>query len=88
MHQVEREDWLPVSEHEPSPASPLGSNDDPFVNDRRNEFVYGLGEASGGILRTARKFTLEARDGAGYDWENGKPDVLFRHYPTLTRHIR
>ncbi|KDN45363.1 hypothetical protein RSAG8_04950, partial [Rhizoctonia solani AG-8 WAC10335] len=73
LHYVEREEWFPVSEHEPSPASPLGPNDEPFVNDRRNEFVYGLGEASGGILRTARKFTLEARDGAGYDWENGDP---------------
>ncbi|CAE6391128.1 unnamed protein product [Rhizoctonia solani] len=73
LHYVEREEWLPVSEHEPSPASPLGQDDEPFVNDRRNEFIYGLGEASGGILRTARKFTLEARDGAGYDWENGDP---------------
>ncbi|KAH7338167.1 glycosyl hydrolases family 31-domain-containing protein [Rhizoctonia solani] len=71
--EVEREDWFPVSEHEPSPASPLGPNDEPFVSDRRNEFVYGLGESSGGILRTARKFTLEARDGAGYDMENGGP---------------
>ncbi|CAE6448403.1 hypothetical protein ACGC1H_005534 [Rhizoctonia solani] len=73
LHYVEREEWFPVSEHEPSPASPLGPNDEPFVNDRRNEFVYGLGEVSGGILRTARKFTLEARDGAGYDWESGDP---------------
>ncbi|KAF8685452.1 glycosyl hydrolase 31 family [Rhizoctonia solani] len=73
LHYVEREEWLPVSEHEPSPACPLGQDDEPFVNDRRNEYVYGLGEASGGILRTARKFTLEARDGAGYDWENGDP---------------
>ncbi|CAE6538194.1 unnamed protein product [Rhizoctonia solani] len=72
LHYVEREEWLPVSEHE-KPASPLGPNDEPFVNDRRNEFVYGLGEISGGILRTARRFTLEARDGAGYDWENGDP---------------
>ncbi|CUA68775.1 hypothetical protein RSOLAG22IIIB_03635 [Rhizoctonia solani] len=73
LHYVEREEGIPVSEHEKSPACPLGPNDEPFVNDRRNEFVYGLGEASGGILRTARKFTLEARDGAGYDWENGDP---------------
>ncbi|KAG8732857.1 hypothetical protein FRC11_010456 [Ceratobasidium sp. 423] len=76
---VEREEWFPVSEHEPSPASPLGKDDEPFVNDRRNEFVYGLGEASGGILRTARKFTLEARDGAGYDWESD-PETDNRHY--------
>ncbi|KAG8689890.1 hypothetical protein FRC11_015020 [Ceratobasidium sp. 423] len=73
LHYVEREEWFPVSEHEPSPSSPLGPNDEPFVNDRRNEFVYGLGEAGGGVLRTARKFTLEARDGAGYDLENGDP---------------
>ncbi|CEL62592.1 alpha-glucosidase [Rhizoctonia solani AG-1 IB] len=73
LHYIEREEWLPVSEHEPSPASPLGQSDEAFVSDRRNEFVYGLGEVSGGILRTARKFTLEARDGAGYDWENGDP---------------
>jgi len=50
---------------------PLGPNEEPFVNDNRNEFVYGLGEAAGGILRTGRRFTLEARDGAGYDWEKG-----------------
>ncbi|CAE6501368.1 unnamed protein product, partial [Rhizoctonia solani] len=28
---VEREDWFPVSEHEPSPAAPLGPNDEPFT---------------------------------------------------------
>lgn len=50
---------------------PLGANEEPFVNDRRNEFVYGLGESRGGILRNGRRFTLEARDGAGYDWESG-----------------
>ncbi|KAJ1304276.1 hypothetical protein OPQ81_005436 [Rhizoctonia solani] len=77
--EVEREDWFPVSEHEPSPASPLGENDEPFVSDRRNEFVYGLGEASGGILRTGRKFTLEARDSAGYNPDNG--DSLYKVAP-------
>ncbi|QRV92527.1 glycoside hydrolase family 31 protein [Ceratobasidium sp. AG-Ba] len=73
LHYVEREDWLPVSEHEPSPAMPLGPHDKPFVHDRRNEFVYGLGEVRGGVLRNNRRFTLEARDGAGYDLENGDP---------------
>ncbi|KAG9088763.1 hypothetical protein FRC06_001859, partial [Ceratobasidium sp. 370] len=73
LHYVEREDWLPVSEHEPAPAMPLGPKDEPFVHERRNEFVYGLGEARGGILRNNRKFTLEARDGAGYDLETGDP---------------
>ncbi|KAG9074671.1 hypothetical protein FS749_013748, partial [Ceratobasidium sp. UAMH 11750] len=71
LHYVEREDWLPVSEHEPAPAIPLGPKDEPFVHERRNEFVYGLGEVRGGILRNNRKFTLEARDGAGYDLETG-----------------
>ncbi|CUA71205.1 alpha-glucosidase [Rhizoctonia solani] len=76
---VEREDWFPVSEHEPSPAAPLGPNDEPFTSERRNEFVYGLGEAVGGVLRTGSKFTLEARDGAGYDWEKG--DALYKVTP-------
>lgn len=75
---MEREDWLPVSEHEPSPAAALGPTDEPFVNERRNEYIYGLGEASGGMLRSTRKFTLEARDGAGYDWETGVYAVRFR----------
>ncbi|CAE6422966.1 unnamed protein product [Rhizoctonia solani] len=79
LHYVEREDWFPVSEHEPSPACPLGPNDEPFVDDRRSEFVYGLGETVGGVLRTGRKFTLEARDGAGYDWERG--DALYKVTP-------
>ncbi|KAG8729445.1 hypothetical protein FRC12_020968 [Ceratobasidium sp. 428] len=73
LHYVEREDWLPVSEHEPAPAIPLGPKDKPFVHEQRNEFVYGLGEARGGILRNNRRFTLEARDAAGYDLETGDP---------------
>ncbi|KAG9074672.1 hypothetical protein FS749_013746, partial [Ceratobasidium sp. UAMH 11750] len=52
---------------------PLGPKDEPFVHERRNEFVYGLGEVRGGILRNNHKFTLEARDGAGYDLETGDP---------------
>lgn len=50
---------------------PLGPKDEPFVSNTRNEFVYGLGEARGGVLRTGRRFTLEARDGASYDLETG-----------------
>ncbi|KAG9127037.1 hypothetical protein FRC07_000922 [Ceratobasidium sp. 392] len=73
LHYVEREDWLPVSEHEPAPAIPLGPESEPFVHEKRNQFVYGLGEVRGGILRNNRRFTLEARDAAGYDLETGDP---------------
>ncbi|KAF7321974.1 Glycosyl hydrolases family 31-domain-containing protein [Mycena kentingensis (nom. inval.)] len=48
----------------------------------RNEFVYGLGESRGGIMKAGKKFTMEGRDALSYDWEHGDP--LYKLNPFYT----
>jgi len=43
------------------------------------EFCYGLGEVSGPLNRSGRKFTLKCRDAMGYDAETSDP--LYKHFP-------
>ncbi|KAF7305934.1 Glycosyl hydrolases family 31-domain-containing protein [Mycena chlorophos] len=75
LHYVERELYLPVSEDE-------FTTDGPFVHGKRNEFVYGLGESRGSIMKAGKKFTMEGRDALSYDWEHGDP--LYKVNPFYT----
>jgi alpha-glucosidase (family GH31 glycosyl hydrolase) len=61
--QTERESPLPSSEVEGSPGR--------CKHQFRNEFIYGLGESVGSIVKNDRRFTMEARDAMGYDMDFG-----------------
>lgn len=37
----------------------------------KDEFVYGLGETTGPLLKASRKYTLEPKDSLGYDPQSG-----------------
>ncbi len=45
------------------------------------ERLFGLGEVSGALERTGRRYRLEPRDAMGYDAELGDP--LYKHWPVL-----
>ncbi|KAJ6494934.1 glycosyl hydrolases family 31-domain-containing protein [Mycena vulgaris] len=75
MHYVERENHLPTSEDE---FTSTGS----YVHVERNEFVYGLGESRGSLMKGGKKFTMQGRDALSYDWENGDP--LYKLNPFYT----
>ncbi|KAJ6625766.1 glycosyl hydrolases family 31-domain-containing protein [Mycena sp. CBHHK59/15] len=75
LHYVERENYLPTSEDEfTSPT--------PYVHENRNEFVYGLGESRGSLMKAGKVFTMEGRDALSYDWEHGDP--LYKLNPFYT----
>ena len=67
--QTERESPLPKGELEGTP----GRDKHQF----RNEFVYGLGESTGSVVKNDRKFTMEARDAMGYDMDLGMNSLEF-----------
>ncbi|KAJ7141312.1 glycosyl hydrolases family 31-domain-containing protein [Mycena epipterygia] len=75
MHYVERENYLPTSEDE-------FTSTEPYVHPERNEFVYGLGESRGSLMKAGKKFTMEGRDALSYDWEHGDP--LYKLNPFYT----
>ncbi|KAF8199901.1 glycosyl hydrolases family 31-domain-containing protein [Mycena galopus ATCC 62051] len=75
LHYVERELYLPTSEDE-------FTSTEPYVHQDRNEFVYGLGESRGSLVKNGKKFTLQGRDALSYDWENGDP--LYKVNPFYT----
>ncbi|KAJ7121284.1 glycosyl hydrolases family 31-domain-containing protein [Mycena crocata] len=75
MHYVERENYLPTSEDE-------FTSTEPYLHDERNEFVYGLGESRGSLMKAGKKFTMEGRDALSYDWEHGDP--LYKLNPFYT----
>ncbi|KAJ7495980.1 glycosyl hydrolases family 31-domain-containing protein [Mycena galericulata] len=75
MHYVERENYLPTSEDE-------FTSTEPYLHAERNEFVYGLGESRGSLMKAGKKFTMEGRDALSYDWENGDP--LYKLNPFYT----
>ncbi|TDL29099.1 hypothetical protein BD410DRAFT_3704 [Rickenella mellea] len=81
MHYVEAENQLPVSEAEDGFAALLPGTL-PLIHDERNEFVYGLGESRGSLLKTGKKFTMQGRDALAYDWEHGDP--LYKLNPFYT----
>ena len=65
--QVERELWLPKYE---------GDDDDSLEGralhaSLNDEFIYGLGETTGPLLKARRSYTLEPRDSLGYDPQSG-----------------
>ncbi|KAJ6489585.1 glycosyl hydrolases family 31-domain-containing protein [Mycena vitilis] len=74
MHYVEREKNVPTSEDEFTTES--------YVHPERNEFVYGLGESRGSLMKAGKKFILEGRDALSYDWEHGDP--LYKLNPFYT----
>jgi alpha-glucosidase len=45
------------------------------------ERLYGVGEVSGALERTGRRYRLDPRDALGYDAELGDP--LYKHWPVL-----
>ncbi|SGY50174.1 BQ5605_C001g00861 [Microbotryum silenes-dioicae] len=76
LHLTERENYLPVSEHEDGISRDVNS---PL----RNEFIYGLGE-SRGFEKTGRKYTFEGRDALAYTPQNGMSnsgDPLYKTHP-------
>ncbi|KAF7376546.1 Glycosyl hydrolases family 31-domain-containing protein [Mycena sanguinolenta] len=75
LHYVKRELYLPTSEDE-------FTSTEPYVHPERNEFIYGLGESRGSLLKNGKKFTLEGRDSLSYDWETGDP--LYKVNPFYT----
>ncbi|KAJ6594391.1 glycosyl hydrolases family 31-domain-containing protein [Mycena capillaripes] len=74
MHYVERENYLPTSEDE--------FTSELYVHPERNEFVYGLGESRGSLMKAGKKFTMEGRDALSYNWEQGDP--LYKVNPFYT----
>ncbi|KAJ7071961.1 glycosyl hydrolases family 31-domain-containing protein [Mycena amicta] len=75
LHYVAREIYLPASEDE-------FTTDGPFVHEKRNEFIYGLGESRGSLMKAGKKFIMEGRDALSYDWEHGDP--LYKLNPFYT----
>jgi alpha-glucosidase len=63
--KVERELHFPTSEDDftPSPKFPVSAG--------RYEFIYGLGETGGTMLKEPRKYTMSANDSLAYDWQHG-----------------
>ncbi|KAI5478030.1 hypothetical protein MNV49_005493 [Pseudohyphozyma bogoriensis] len=75
MHYVERELFLPVSEDEDT----VTAYGQPFLHDKKNEFVYGFGESRGSLEKSGKKFTMGGRDALAYDWEEGDP--IYKYCP-------
>lgn len=63
VNKVERESILPLEEDE-------GSEGIDKLR-LRSEFVFGLGETSGSIVKNGRRFTMEAKDSLCYGMESG-----------------
>ncbi|KAJ7485732.1 glycosyl hydrolases family 31-domain-containing protein [Mycena latifolia] len=75
LHYVEREIYLPTSEDE-------FTTTEPYLHPERNEYVYGLGESRGSLMKAGKKFIMEGRDAVSYDWEHGDP--LYKLNPFYT----
>lgn len=77
-HYIEREWYTPVNEDEASSyrKTPKEMIDLPL---ERNEFIYGLGESRGPLIKNGKRFRMEARDALGFDWEEG--DTLYKLSP-------
>ena len=50
----------------------------------RTEFVYGLGETKGGLMKAGYRYTIDSRDSLGYDPEHTDP--LYKICPFLLTH--
>jgi alpha-glucosidase len=81
-HYVTRELYLPKSEDE---GSAYVKKPGESLYDRE-EFIYGLGESRGPLLKGGKKFTMEGRDALAYDWEEG--DTLYKLNPFYIVHNR
>ncbi len=76
-----------IAAERPTGAYMLGVKDNKvshFLNQPKEDRIYGLGEKAGNLLRNGRRFEMRNLDAMGYDAE--KTDPLYKHLPfTLTR---
>ncbi len=78
FHLTEREAYMPLSEHHRS------ANDNHLPpHPQTSEFIYGLGETKGPMLKTGKRFIIDARDSLGYDVEETDPLYKVRFAPAL-----
>ena len=68
FHYVQREGYVPLDEHHRS----ANENHLP-PHDNTTEFLYGLGETKGPMLKTGKRYVLDARDSLAYDVEETDP---------------
>ncbi|PRP78004.1 polyamine transporter 3, partial [Planoprotostelium fungivorum] len=77
-HRIFRDSYITTDEHQktvnhnhPHPPSQV-------------EFVYGLGETKGGLMKGGKRYTIDSRDSLGYDPE--ETDPLYKICPFYTIH--
>ncbi|MHA7874883.1 glycoside hydrolase family 31 protein [Roseivivax sp.] len=79
--------WVPFVEERPTGGTMLGVRDHAhghFLRRYENEPVHGLGEKTGDLDRSGRRFEMRNLDAMGYDAETTDP--LYKHVPfTMTR---
>lgn len=79
-HYVERETYKPIIEEEDSPYVKTPRDMQKILSYKsRSEFIYGVGESKGPIVKGGKKFTMEARDAMGYDVDEA--DILYKINP-------
>ena len=80
-------EWRVFAADRPTGAYMTGRRDHAhahFLRRAEGELVYGLGEKSGDLERSGRRFEMRNLDAMGYDAE--RTDPLYKHIPvTLTR---
>lgn len=64
--QITREPYMPHSEYQPS------ANANHPAHPGQTEFVYGLGETKGPLMKTGKRYIIEGRDSLGYDSEESE----------------
>lgn len=68
FHQVCREQsYVPLSEH----ARPANENN--IFNEDRYEFIYGLGESKGPMMKDGKRYLVDARDSLAADPQDTDP---------------
>jgi len=80
-------EWVPFVEERPTGGTLLDTRDhrhEHFLRRYPEDRVYGLGEKTGDLERSGRRFEMRNLDAMGYDAE--KTDPLYKHVPfTLTQ---
>lgn len=85
FHQVCRQQsYVPLSEHDRS------ANENNLVPDeKRFEFIYGLGESKGSILKDGKRYFIDARDSLAADPQDTDPLYklcpFYLHFNKLTQ---
>jgi alpha-glucosidase len=79
FHHMDRQGYMPRSEMERS------ANDNHLApHPLREEFVYGLGETKGPMMKTGKRYVVDARDSLSYDVE--ETDPLYKLHPFYMLH--